>query len=344
MSLTAITENVAKSKRHTTFYLAAGPQDGPPIIFLHGWPELSISWRHQLPAFGALGYRAIAPDMRGYGRSSVYPRKEDYALEEIVEDMRELLDHLGRERAIWVGHDWGSPVAWSLASHHPELCTGVASLCVPYFTLERGLDAVMPLVDRTIYPEETFPAGQWEYMRFYEENFAAATKGFDADPYGTVKAMFRKGNPEGQLRPAVTAYVRKNKGWFAGKGSAPDVPRDGDVVTEEDLRAYAAALERNGFFGPDAWYTNHKANAAYTAKAVNGGRLDMPVLFLAALYDYVCESVASRLAEPMGEKCSDLTRVVIDSGHWMAQEKPAEVNRALVHWLATWVPTSWPVG
>lgn len=339
-----VTEHVAKSSRHTTFYLAAGPEDGPLIIFLHGWPELSLSWRHQLPAFGALGFRAIAPDMRGYGRSSVYSRHEDYALELIVEDMRELLAHLGRERAVWVGHDWGSPVVWSLASHHPELCTGVASLCVPYYTLERGLDAVLPLIDREIYPEAEFPAGQWEYMRFYEENFEAATKAFDADPYATVKALFRKGNPAGQLRPAGTACTRKNNGWFSGKGIAPDLPRDDDVVSEEDLRAYAAALARNSFFGPDSWYMNHKANAAYAEKAVNDGRLAMPVLFLAARYDYVCEAVASRLAEPMAKMCNDLTRVVVNSGHWMAQEKPAEVNRALVHWLATWVPGSWPVG
>ncbi|MDQ2802249.1 MAG: alpha/beta fold hydrolase, partial [Pseudomonadota bacterium] len=77
----AITEHVAKTGDHTTFYLAAGAADAPVIVFVHGWPELSISWRHQLPCFAALGFRCIAPDMRGYGRSSVYSRHEDYALE-----------------------------------------------------------------------------------------------------------------------------------------------------------------------------------------------------------------------------------------------------------------------
>src|SRR6266446_6960682 len=115
-----VTEHSAKSARHTTFYLACGDTHRPVIIFVHGWPELSISWRHQLPCFASLGFRAIAPDMRGYGRSSVYPRHEDYALEHIVADMIELLDRLGREKAVWVGHDWGSPVVWSLASDHPE--------------------------------------------------------------------------------------------------------------------------------------------------------------------------------------------------------------------------------
>ncbi|HYR73008.1 MAG TPA: alpha/beta hydrolase, partial [Candidatus Acidoferrum sp.] len=128
----SVVERTVKTDRHETFYLDAGAADAPLIVFVHGWPELSLSWRHQLPCFADLGFRAVAPDMRGYGRSSVYPRHENYALEHTVRDMIELLDALGREKAVWVGHDWGSPVVWSLASHHPERCWGVANLCVPY--------------------------------------------------------------------------------------------------------------------------------------------------------------------------------------------------------------------
>ena len=80
----AVTDHVVKTPRHTTFYLACGAPDAPPIIFVHGWPELSISWRHQLPCFAALGFRAIAPDMRGYGRSTVHPRQEEYTLEHVA--------------------------------------------------------------------------------------------------------------------------------------------------------------------------------------------------------------------------------------------------------------------
>src|ERR1700735_5519652 len=100
-----ILEHVGKTARHTTFFLSCGAAQGTPIIFLHGWPELAVSWRGQLPVFAGLGFRAIAPDMRGYGRSSVHPRHDDYALEEIVTDMIELLSSLGAEKAIWVGHD-----------------------------------------------------------------------------------------------------------------------------------------------------------------------------------------------------------------------------------------------
>lgn len=342
MASELITEHTAASSRHSTSYLAAGPADGPLVVFVHGWPELSLSWRHQLPCFARLGFRAIAPDMRGYGRSSVYRTHDAYAQQHVVADMLELLDSLGADKAVWVGHDWGSPTVWNIASHHPERCRAVASLCVPYYTLERGLDATLPLVDRRVYPESEYPVGQWDYMRFYEENFAKATGTFDAHPYNTVKALFRKGDPAGHMKPSRTATVRRDGGWFRGAPAAPDVPRDADVVSEEDLRVYADALQRNGFFGPDSYYMNHAANAAYAASARNGGRLDMPVLFLAARYDYTCESVASRLAEPMRGQCRDLTEVIIDSGHWMAQEKPLQVNAALTRWLATSVPQAWP--
>ncbi len=337
----SITEHTTKTERHTTFYLAAGPEDGPLIICVHGWPELSMSWRHQLPALAALGFRAIAPDMRGYGRSSVYNRHGDYAQEHIVRDMLDLLDSLGREKAVWVGHDWGSPVVWNLASHHPDRCHAVANLCVPYYTIERGLDHTLTLVDRDLYPANEFPAGQWDYMRYYEESFAEAIAPMDANVYTFVKLLFRKGNPEGEGKRAFTATARRHHGMLGGS-EIPDLPRDNDVVTEEDLSIYVSALERNGFYGPSSWYMNHLANAEYAKTAKNNGYLDMPVLFLNAQYDYVCECTHSRLAEPMRTYCRNFAEVTIRSGHWMAQEKPVEVSAALVKWLATAVPGVWP--
>ena len=163
-----VTEHVAKTKRHTTAYLACGAADAPLINFLHGWPELSIGWRHQLPLFAELGFRCAAPDMRGYGRSSVNGQHADYAVENSVHDMIELLDSLGREKAIWVGHDWGSPVVWDIASHHPDQCHGVASLCIPYLPKGFAPENFLPLVDRALYAENAFPAGQWEYWLFYQ--------------------------------------------------------------------------------------------------------------------------------------------------------------------------------
>jgi pimeloyl-ACP methyl ester carboxylesterase len=336
-----VTEHVAKSSRHTSFYLACGAEDAPLMIFAHGWPELSISWRHQLPCFAALGFRTIAPDMRGYGRSSVYSHHEDYALEQTVKDMLELLDQLGAHQAVWIGHDWGSPVVWSLANHHPDRCFGVANLCVPYFAMGFTLKNLVPLVDRAIYPEAQYPYGQWEYQVFYEESFDLARSGFEADIPKLVKLLFRAGSPEGKGKPSITAHIRNQGGWFPA--GIPDVPVDTRVISYEDFHKYAAALERNGFFGPDSWYMNHERNAEFAKLAVNNGKLKMPVLFLHGAYDYTCETVDSRLAEPMRQDCERLSEAVIRSGHWMAQEQPASVNAAIARWLATEFPELWKI-
>ena len=240
-----------------------------------------------------------------------------------------------------MGHDWGSPVVWDIASHHPDGCHGVASLCIPYLPKGFAPENFLPLVDRALYPENEFPAGQWEYQLFYQENFPAACAAFEANPRNTVKALFRKGDPAARGQPARTALIRKHGGWFGGAGRAPDVAMDADVLTEVDLAAYAAALERNGFFGPDSWYMNHDRNVTYSAKAINGGRLNMPVLFLHAANDLVCDTTGSRLAKPMREYCADLTEVVIQSGHWMAQECPVAVNAALAKWLAIKLANVW---
>ena len=339
-----ITEHILRTDRHTTFYLSCGAPGATPLIFVHGWPELSISWRHQLPVFAALGFRCIAPDMRGYGRSRVYTTHEDYALEHSVRDMIELLDALGHDKAVWVGHDWGSPVVWGIAGHHPDRCFGVANLCVPYLPDGFAPATMIPLVDRSVYPESDFPAGQWEYQLFYEENFEQARAEFETNVPDTVKALFRKGSPAGKGQPSRTASVRHDGGWFGGGGRAPAVPRDAGVLTEADLSCYVASLERNGFFGPDSWYMNHARNIAYARKAPDNGRLSMPVLFLHGAYDYTCETIDSRLAEPMRAHCADLTEVVVESGHWMAQENPVAVNAALACFLAAKLPAVWGNG
>ena len=329
-----ISEHFTRSRRHGTFYLACGEKDAAPIVFLHGWPELSISWRSQLPVFGALGFHAIAPDMRGYGRSDVPQQHEDYALEQIAADMIELIDSIGAEKAVWVGHDWGAPVVWSLAQQHPERCHGVAALSVPYIPEGFDVNALLPLIDRGLYPEDKYPYGQWDYQAFYLESFARATAGFEADVRATIRALFRSGKPDGRGKPNRTAFVRANGGWFGPDNKAPALPRDERVIDEAAEDSYVAALSRNGFFGPDSWYLNGETNAGYAERARKNWRLTMPTLFLHGAYDYTCETIDLRLAEPMRASCADLTEAVVPSGHWMAQEKPAYVNAALAGWLA----------
>ena len=337
-----VTEHFAESGRHSSFYLACGPETGPLIVFVHGWPELGHSWRHQLRCFAALGFRCVAPDMRGYGRSSVYNIHGDYAVEHSVHDMLDLLVQLGRDRAIWVGHDWGSAVVWGLASHHPERCQAVASLCVPYIPNGFAPANLIPLVNRKTYPESTYPAGQWEYWLFYQEHFDGARATIEANVDTFVRALFRKGDPAGQGNPSFMAEVRRDIGWFGGADEAPSVPCDADVITEQDLSVYVASFTRTGFFGPDSWYMNDAANIAYAAQAKNGGALTLPVLFLHAPYDYTCETMDFRFAEPMRRDCAELTEAVVPSGHWMAQEQSIQVNAALAKWLAAKASDAWP--
>ena len=327
----SITTHRTHSPRHSTFYRAFGPEDGPLVIMTHGWPELSISWRHQLVFLGNLGYRAIAPDMRGYGGSSLYDEKGAYAQTEVVQDMIELIDSLGREKAVWIGHDWGSPVAWNVALHHPDRVSAVASLCVPYgfsghpSTLEHG-------INRDLYPADEYPAGQWDYQLHYYENFDQAQAEMEQDPERVIKLLFRKGDPAGQGQPSATASTRKNGGWFTLMGGVPDMPIDTDVVSMDDVAVYTQHLKENGFFGPTAWYVNGDANQAYLDSAPDR-TLSMPVLFVHATYDYVCDTTTTGFADPMRALCPNLTEERLACGHWMAQEKPAELNAILERWL-----------
>src|SRR3954454_12323371 len=179
--MTVLTERIFATERHTTSYLESGPSDGPLMIFIHGWPQLSIMWRQQVECFASLGFRCVAPDMRGYGRSSVPSALSAYALESSTADMIELLTGLGAERAIWVGHDWGSPVVWSLAAHHADRCIGVVNLNVPYLKDGFALPNLIARVDRTVYPEAEYPYGQWDYQVYYEREFEKATAAVEAD-------------------------------------------------------------------------------------------------------------------------------------------------------------------
>ena len=147
------------------------------------------------------------------------------------------------------------------------------------------------------------------------------------------KLLFRKGDPSGQGQIAATALTRKNGGWVNLIGRVPDAPQDYDVVTDQDIATYAKHLIENGFFGPNSWYVNGDANQTYFDEK-SDLTLSMPALFLHATYDYVCDTTTTGFAEPMRELCKNLTEERLDCGHWMAQEKAAELNEILSNWLS----------
>ena len=336
-----IVENIAKTDRHRTFYLACGAEDAPLIVFVHGWPELSISWRHQLPCFGALGFRAIAPDMRGYGRSSVYPRHEDYALEHIVEDMIELLDSLGRDQAIWVGHDWGSPVVWSLASHHPERCSGVANLCVPYFAKGFAPDVLVPLVDRSVYPESAISSRPVGVSALLRGELRHGARGIRGEHQEHRQGPVQKGQPQWQGQ-AVAHRARASRRRLVRRGRPGARRADGHGRADGGGFPQVRGRARgNGFFGPDSWYMN-PPQPRVRDQGANGGELRMPVLFLHGEYDYTCETITPVWPSPCGrmpepDRGDRGVRALDGAGEARA------VNAALAKWLAAHFPDLWPV-
>ncbi len=176
-----------------------------------------------------------------------------------------------------------TPVVWNIASHHPDRCHAVASLCVPYYSLERGLDHTLALVDRELYPEDEYPAGQWDYMRFYEESFDEAIAPMDENVAALIKLAFRKGYPAGEGKPAMTSTARRDGGIVAG-GQFPDLPRDGDVVTDSlfdlpdishdlrlDLGRHAVPLLRRSLESESEWCRRWGGGARETAPNTSSG-------------------------------------------------------------------------
>lgn len=204
MAAEVITEHEFTFPTGKTRYLSAGPTSGPLLIFIHGWIAVSETWKPQLQTFAALGFRVVAPDTRGYGGSTVTKSVSDYRLEQHVTDMLALLKHLGREQAAWIGHDWGCGLVWALVAHHPEVCAGVACMAVPYRTLELGLETLVSLVNRDLYPAEQYPLGQWDYQAYHQEQPERSAKTLDADPENTIKCLYTPGNPNNYGKAAFT--------------------------------------------------------------------------------------------------------------------------------------------
>ncbi|MEE2903542.1 MAG: alpha/beta hydrolase [Myxococcota bacterium] len=114
-----------------------GPEDGTPIIFLHGFPEYWAGWKNQIPAFAEAGYRVIVPDQRGYNLSDKPKSVQDYDIDLLALDIVGLIDHFGHEKIHLVGHDWGAAVAWWLGVHHPERFHKIGILNVPHLAVMR---------------------------------------------------------------------------------------------------------------------------------------------------------------------------------------------------------------
>ena len=327
------TSKTLQTPRHTTHYLESGPADGPLMMFLHGWPELGIVWRAQMAAFTAKGWRCIAPDMRGYGGSSVPANPAAYAHGEVVADMVELHDHLGGKPAVWVGHDWGSVLVGAFAAHEPKRVLGGVLVSVPYFPTANALPTLVPMVDRTIYPADEYPDGQWDYYRWYTTHFATAITDLDADKRSSLASIYRRGDPAALDKPAENAKVTRKSGRFGAAHRAPPTQLDPALWPATDFEALVRSFEQHGFGGPCSWYLNDAANITYMRSSPNGARLEMPVLFVNGDWDQMNSIVDNRYGEPMRAACADLTVTRLNGAHWLPLERKAELADAIGDWI-----------
>jgi len=205
---------------------------------------------------------------------------------------------------------------------------------------------LVSLVNRDIYPVDQYPLGPWDYQAYHKEQRERCSATLEKDPENTIKILYSNalGGSEGYRKPAFTATMRKDGGWFGGADKAPHIDLENTMLKghEAIYKKLVDTVKNNGTAGPNSYYLNHDVNPAYTEKSVNGGILNMPVLFIEAKWDHICDTALSRFSEPMRQTCTNLTECSLEAGHWVAWEKPEETNAAIARWLATKVPTQWP--
>ena len=315
-------------------YYETGPKGrGYPIIFSHGFPELAYSWRHQLKALADAGRWAVAPDQRGYGLTDRPPAPEDYDMEHLTGDLLALLDHLGAEKAIWCGHDWGGAVVWQMGVRYPDRTAGVIGLNTP-FTPRSPVDPIAIMRARMgdeMYIVHFQKPGEADAvlgknprntMDFFmrkppPETGAPSTDGFSGED---SKGFATERKPGG---PSVFPLVRIVEAYDAAKDTRPL------FLTDDEFEVFVDTFTRTGFTGGINWYRNFTRNWERSADLKD--HVAAPSLMIMAEKDAVLPPSS---ADGMERLIPDLEKqLVTGSGHWTQQEEPEQVNRIMLDWL-----------
>jgi pimeloyl-ACP methyl ester carboxylesterase len=272
---------------------------GPLVVLCHGFPELAYSWRHQIPALAGAGFRVFAPDMRGFGRSSTPSEIEAYDVVTLCADMTGLLDALGEQSAIFVGHDWGANVVWQLALQQPQRVRAVAGLSVPF--IPRAPAAPIPIMRRHL--------GEDFYIVWFQQP-------------GVADAALAQ-----DVRRTLTTSRQWTAQWAQEEARRGPPP----WLSEQELNVYVEAFERTGFTGGLNWYRNIDRNWELSEPFAER-RIEQPAMFLTGELDPVRNFMP---AEAMSGWVTDLRAeiVVEGAGHWVQQQAPEQVNAALLEFL-----------
>jgi pimeloyl-ACP methyl ester carboxylesterase len=294
--------------------------DRPAVVFSHGFPELAYSWRHQLPAVAAAGFRAIAPDQRGYGASSRPEPITDYDIHHLTGDLVELLDRLELERAVFVGHDWGGFVVWQMPLLHPDRVAGVVGVNTPY----------IPRLP--IPPTEAFRmvAGDGMYILEFQAP-GVADEILQRDVPGLFDALFRTAmSPEEMARMAEETPPGPDGLTTFERIIA--APRRGTLLLDDaEMAVYVDTFSQTGFTGGLNWYRNFDRNWETTPQ-LDGARIDgVPCLMVTASWDPV---LTPAMAQGMPELIDDLeVQELPECGHWTPTERADELDALLTDWL-----------
>jgi pimeloyl-ACP methyl ester carboxylesterase len=299
---------------------------GPLVLLCHGFPECWYSWRHQLTALAAAGYHAVAPDMRGYGRTDAPEPIDAYTVIHLVGDMTGLLAALGEQQAVIVGHDWGSIVAWTSALLRPDKFRAVVGMSVPFFPR-------LPVRPTTMMKAMT--GDRFLYILYFQEPGKAEA---ELDPRAREMMRGILYTASGSIDPShVKKMVELPKtAKFLDAMVQPE--RLPAWLSEDDFEVYATEFERTGFRGGLNWYRNFDRNWELLAPFADL-KVKVPALFVGGLRDAVVTGPEFAGETPgvqmLGSFCDDLrAKVLIEgAGHWNQQEAPEQTNAALLDFL-----------
>jgi pimeloyl-ACP methyl ester carboxylesterase len=298
---------------------------GPLVLLCHGFPEGWYSWRDQLTALAAAGYRAVAPDMRGYGRTDAPREISSYTLLDIVGDAIGLVNALGEKQAIIVGHDWGAPIAWHAALFRPDVFPAVAALSVPF--RQRGPAPPLHMLRK---------AGLLTHYWFHLQEPGVAEAEFERDPRAALRRILYSISGDA---PAETKRLElePGKGWLANTIDPEHLPV---WLTDADLDHMAAEFSRSGFRGGLNWYRNIDRNWELTAPWA-GAVIRQPALFIAGSEDPIISAGSGAAAvQALPVTVPGLTRTLLieGAGHFIQQERPRLVNAAILEFLSGLAP------
>jgi pimeloyl-ACP methyl ester carboxylesterase len=292
---------------------------GPLVVLCHGFPELAHAWRHQISALAEAGYRAVAPDQRGYGGSDRPADVASYDVVHLCEDLLGLLDSMGEERAVFVGHDWGAAVVWQLSTYAPERVRAVVGMSVPF--IPRAPVPPVAILDAL--------AGDAFMYIVYFQQVGPADVELAADPRRTLLRVLwsMSGDaPSGSMR----RLPRAGTGFLDAMSDPLGIP---SWLTEADLDLLVSEFARTGFTGGLNWYRNLDKNWEIT-EGLARAKVTQPAMFVAGERDRILRMTPPEIMDGWVEDLRG-SIIVPGAGHWIQQERPDEVNAALLGFLAS---------